>query len=110
MAFEQAAIRVENEREFGELQAALDKIFAASCVTTYLKQLGRNKIRVRDWETVLATNALDVVQGVKRGSARALYEGLTVSDQAQMRELYLSKLEEVDPALRTRFSRLYQYY
>jgi len=27
-----------------------------------------------------------------------------------MRELYLSKIEEVDPALRAKFHKLYQYY
>jgi hypothetical protein len=35
---------------------------------------------------------------------------LTVSDQGQIRELYLSKIEEVDPALRARFGKLYRYY
>ena len=33
-----------------------------------------------------------------------------VSDQAQMREFYLSKLETVDQALRHKFKKLYQYY
>jgi len=39
-----------------------------------------------------------------------LYQSLPVSDQAQMREFYLSKLETVDPSLRHRFKKLYQYY
>ena len=39
-----------------------------------------------------------------------LYESLPVSDQAQMREFYLSKLETVDQALRHKFKKLYQYY
>jgi len=39
-----------------------------------------------------------------------LYEALPLSDQAQIREFYLSKVEEVDAALRTKFHKLYQYY
>jgi hypothetical protein len=48
--------------------------------------------------------------GDKAGTARSLYGSLPVSDQAQMREFYLSKIEEVDPALRAKFHKLYQYY
>jgi hypothetical protein len=43
-------------------------------------------------------------------SARQLYGSLTLSDQAQMREFYLSKLETLDNALRHKFKKLYQYY
>jgi len=39
-----------------------------------------------------------------------LYQSLTMSDQALMREFYLSKIEEVDTALRHKFKKLYQYY
>jgi hypothetical protein len=39
-----------------------------------------------------------------------LYAALPVSDQAQMKEFYLSRVEEVDSALRTKFQKLYQYY
>jgi hypothetical protein len=41
---------------------------------------------------------------------QALYALLTLSDQAQMREFCLSRIEEIEPALRTRFKKLYQYY
>ena len=41
---------------------------------------------------------------------RSCIEALTLSDQAQMREFYLSKLETVDQALRHKFKKLYQYY
>jgi hypothetical protein len=43
-------------------------------------------------------------------SAWQLYQALPLSDQAQMREFYLSKLETVDVALRHKFKKLYQYY
>jgi hypothetical protein len=110
MAFEQATIKVEKEREFGQLKSALEQVFAGDRVTKYLKKLDSRNLRVRDLDAVLAANAIDDVIGAESGTARSLYQGLTVSDQAQMRELYLSKIEEVEPALRAKFSKLYQYY
>jgi hypothetical protein len=110
MAFEQATIKVEKQREFGELKSALEQVFAADRITQYLKKLDSRNLRVRDFEAVLAKGVMDALLGGKSGTARALYEALPVSDQAQMREFYLSKLEEVEPALRARFSKLYRYY
>jgi len=110
MVFEQATIKVENEREFGQLKSALEQVFAADRVTKYLKKLDSRNIRVRDLDLVLAANAIDEVADAKSGTARTLYQALTVSDQAQMRELYLFKIEEVEPGLRAKFAKLYQYY
>ena len=110
MAFAQAAIKVENEQAFGELKAAVVQVFAADRITKFLKKLNGQNIRVRDWEDILAAGTIDVIAETKLGAARSLYESLTVSDQGQVRELYLSKVEEVDPVLRARFPKLYRYY
>jgi hypothetical protein len=45
-----------------------------------------------------------------RRSARGLYQELTLTDQGQMREFYLSKLEGVEEALRHKFKKVFQYY
>jgi hypothetical protein len=108
--FEPGTIKVEKEREFGDLKTAMEKAFAADRVTKYLKALDSRNIRVRDLDAVFAADAIDRAAGDKAGTARSLYSSLPVSDQAQMREFYLSKLEEVDPALRAKFHKLYQYY
>jgi len=108
--FEPGVIKVEKEREFGDLKAAMEKTFSADRVTKYLKALDSRKIRVRDLDAVFAADAIDRAAGDKAGTARSLYSSLPVSDQAQMREFYLSKIEEVDPALRAKFHKLYQYY
>ena len=108
--FEQRVIKVEREREFGDLKAAIEKAFTADRVTKYLKALDSHKIRVRDLDAAFAAGAIDRAAGGKAGTAQSLYQAMPVSDQAQMREFYLSKIEEVDPALRARFHRLYQYY
>ena len=108
--FEQGVIKVEKEREFDDLKSAIERVFAAERLTKYLKELDSRKIRIRDLDAVFSADAIDRATGEKRGTARALYSSLPVSDQAQMREFYLPKIEEVDPALRLKFHKLYQYY
>jgi len=110
VGFEQGVIKVEKEREFGDLKVAVEKAFAPSRVAEYLKELENRGIRVRKLDAVFAADLIDRVVGDKAGTARSLYESLPVSDQAQIREFYLSKLEEVEPALRAKFHKLYQYY
>ena len=63
-----------------------------------------------DFDAVLTAKILEDAAGRSPVSAQALYQSLTLSDQAQMREHYLSKLEGVDIALRHKFKKLYQYY
>jgi hypothetical protein len=108
--FEQGLIKVEKELEFSDLKAAIEKAFAADRVNKFLKTLANRGIRVRDLDAIFASDAIDLVSGDKVGAARSLYNALPISDQAQMREFYLSKLEEVDPAVRAKFHKLYQYY
>ncbi|SRR5581483_7504319 len=109
MSFEQAAIKVEKEQEFAKLQAAIQQAFLPERVEQYLKQLERKGIRVRDLDAVLAQRVLEGF-GEPGMNAQQLYQSLTLSDQAQIRELYLSKLETVEVALRHKFRKLYQYY
>jgi hypothetical protein len=108
--FEAGIIKVEKEREFGDLKSAIEKAFAADRLTKYLKALESCKLRIRNLDAIFAADAIDVVAGDKAGTARSVYGSLPVSDQAQMREFYLSKVEEVDSDVRAKFHKLYQYY
>ena len=109
-SFEQAAIKVEKALEFARLQAAVEQAFLPEKAERFLKQLDRKGIRVRDFDAILAQRILEGIVGEAELNARHLYESLPVSDQAQMREFYLSKLESVDVALRHKFRKVYQYY
>ncbi len=108
--FEKGLIKVEKEREFGDLKAAIEKSFADDRAAKYLKELSARGIRIRDWDDVLKAGAIDRVSGDKAGTAQTLYGALPVSDQSQIREFYLSKVEEVDLGVRAKFHKLYQYY
>ena len=109
MAFEQAAIKVEKQREYAALQAAVEQAFLPGKVEQFLKQLDRKGIRVRDIDAVLAKKVLEDFSS-PAVNAQQLYQLLTMSDQALIREFYLSKLEGVDTPLRHKFKKLYQYY
>jgi hypothetical protein len=107
MSFEQATIKIEKEKEFEELKAAIERAFRPEAVERFLKRLQSKGLRVRDFGSILSKQILD---GELEASAQSLHQALTVSDQAQMREFYLSKLEGVEQTLRHRFKKLYQYY
>jgi hypothetical protein len=107
MTFEQAAIKVEKAQEYGRLQAAVEQAFLPDRVERFLKQMDRKGIRIRDFDGLLAQRVLD---GDTAQNSQQLYQLLTVSDQAQMREFYLSKLEAIEQSLRHKFKKLYQYY
>jgi hypothetical protein len=113
VTFEQAAIKIEKAQEFAKLQAAVELAFLPENAERFLKQLDRKGIRVRDFEAVLSARTLEQVAAESTKSelsAWQLYQELPLSDQAQMREFYLSRLETVDTALRHKFKKLYQYY
>jgi len=109
MAFEQATIKVEKQQEYGALQAAIEEVFRPQQIEQLLKQMDRKSLRIRDFDGVLAKKILETVAGAKV-NATQLYQALTLSDQAQIREFYLSRLETVEQSLRHKFKKLYQYY
>jgi len=113
VGFEQATIKIEREKEFEELKGAISRAFSSEKVENFLKLLRSDNVRVRDWESVLDRGLLertDETLAKSGNTAQGLYQLLTLSDQAQMREFYLFRVEEVDAKLRTKFQKLYRYY
>ena len=110
MSFQQAAIKIEKAQEFATLQRTIEQAFLPEKVERFLKRLDRRGIRVRDFDALLSQRVLEGVVGDSGLNAQQLYQSLALSDQAQMREFYLSKLEGVAVALRHKFKKLYQYY
>ena len=113
VGFEQAVIKVEKEAQFAELKASIERVFAPGNVEKFLKRMASEGIRIRNFEGVLDKRALEQVDGALKQAgktAKELYQELTASDQGQMREFYLSKIEQVEAPLRHKFKKLYQYY
>jgi len=100
---EQAVIPVADPKGFGAVKSAIETAFSAGKVREFLRSLQRSKLRIRDFETVLAKGALG-------NNTENEYRQLGDSDQGQIRELYLATLEKVAPDLRAEFFKLYSYY
>jgi len=108
--FEQATIKVEKEKEFEELKGAIIRAFAPEVAEKFLRRVASAGLRIRDFDGVLAKSVLERVGATTGEKAKDLYETLTLTDRAQMKEFYLFKIEEVGPELRKKYHKIYQYY
>ncbi|HEX2327874.1 MAG TPA: hypothetical protein VHN74_04075 [Candidatus Angelobacter sp.] len=113
MAFQQAQIPVQKTEEFEQLRSAIERIFASAAVERFYGQLESRKVAAREFERIVVSGLFEVADSTLARSGRTakeLYESLTVSDQALMREFYLEKIEQVDAKVRQKFRKVYQYY
>jgi hypothetical protein len=101
--FEQAAIPIQDEATFAEVRQALDQAFSPARVAGFLKKVGGAKLRVRQFEAVLANGFLGA-------QAQKSYAALGDADRGQIREQYLRRVEQVAPDVRQKFFRLYASY
>jgi hypothetical protein len=113
VGFEQAGIAIERLEQFEALRSSVERVFTKPSVEKFLKKLVSNSVNVRDFETVLNKKLLEQVDATLASSgttAFALWGQLTVADQGQMREFYLTRLEELDLGLRQKYNKIYRYY
>ncbi len=96
-------IAVQDEPGFAQLHAAIDAAFDARDVEVFLHRVKKSRLRIRDYEGILA-------RGLLGKAAAALYQALPVSDQALTRERYLRLVEAVPTDLRQRYLKAFAYY
>ncbi len=101
--YEQAVLTVVDPQRFDAVHQAIASAFSGSGVASFLKSLERGNLRIRGFETVLASRILGE-------NTLAEYNSLGSADQGQIREFYLASLERVAPELRQKFFKLYAYY
>jgi hypothetical protein len=101
--FEQASIPIQDEKTFAPVKQAIDQAFAPAQVAAFLRKVEGAKLRIRQFEAVLA-------HGLFGSQAQASYGALGDSDRGQIRELYLRQVEHVAPEVRQKFFRLYASY
>ena len=113
VGFEKALIKVDKEQEYQELRETIERVLDPGSAEKFLKRLARDGVRIRDFERVLGRKAIERVDDALRRSGKTasdLYQALTLSDQSQIREFYLLKLETIDVGLRHKFKKVFQYY
>ena len=107
--FTQARIGIENREAFEELQARIDRGLGPAA-ERFLKSLEARRIRIREFEEVLAQGLFkDAARDASPNRDEELYRALTLSDQGQMREYYLTAIEQVPDELRHKFHAVYRY-
>jgi hypothetical protein len=101
--FEQAAIAVQDEKGYAQLHTLIDSVFDSRNIEVFLNRVSRSKLRIRDFEAILA-------RGFLGKQAVDSYKVLPISDQALTRERYLKLVEKVPTELRQRYFKAYAYY
>jgi len=108
--FEQATIAIDNAEVYGLLRGIFESLFSTE-IESFLKAVRRKGLLIRHYEAVLASGAMEKGSRTLKQmgtTARALYEALPTSDQAQVREFYLVRLEQVEEAVRRKFHQVYR--
>lgn len=101
--FQQAAIPVQDEPTFTVVRQALDQAFAPAAVSGFLRKVAGARLRVRQFEAVLAAGYLGP-------QAQKSYAALGDADRGQIREQYLRRVEQVAPDVRQKYFKLYASY
>jgi hypothetical protein len=101
--FEKTVLPIVDEARFASTKASLESLFMPGNVTGFLERVRRVKLRVRDFEGLLE-------RGLLGAPTAETYRSLCDSDRGQVRECYLSLVEQVPQELRAKFLKVYAYY
>ena len=108
MKFVQTPIAVEDAESFGQLRSMIDAALSPGSIDKFFKEMASHKVRIRDFEEVLQKDLLKTVRPAG-GDASGIYNALSLPDRGQIREHYLTLVEDVDVKVRDRFKQLYRY-
>jgi hypothetical protein len=107
MTFEQAGIAVQST-EFEKLKDVINSALSAANINKFMKAVDSNGFLIRQFEEILDRGLLNkAVNGSP--SALELYKNMPASDQGQMREFYLTRIEEVAVDIRKKYQKIYRY-
>ena len=101
--FEKPVLGVEDGPSFDLVRSAVQAALSPSSAAKFLKRVDGQRMRVRDFEVVLA-------KGLLGQETIAAYGRLGDLDRGQIRELYLESIEHVTPELRAKYLKVYAYY
>jgi hypothetical protein len=101
--FEKPVLEVQDAASYDVVRSAIQSALAQASAGKFLKQVDSRKMRVRDFESVLA-------KGLLGQESVAAYGRLGDLDRGQIRELYLASVEHVAPELRSKYLKVYAYY
>ena len=109
VSFEQAQIAVQDAAGYEKAKALIASALSQANVDKFLKSVKSAGFKIREFEKVLNASLLEKATGTRQGEAATVYQKLPVSDQAQVRELYLVGIEQVATDLRRKHQKVYEY-
>jgi len=109
VSFEQAQIPVQDAENYNKAKALISSALSQANVDKFLKSVKSAGFKIREFEKVLNASLLEKATGARQGEAATVYQALPVSDQAQVRELYLVSIEQVATDLRRKHQKVYEY-
>jgi hypothetical protein len=101
--FEQPVLDIQDAPSYEAVYSSMHTVLAPASASRFLRQVGKHRLRIRDFESVLA-------KGLLGQEAIAAYGRLGNLDRGQIREQYLNLVEQVAPELRARHLKVYAYY
>jgi hypothetical protein len=101
--FEKPVLEVQDTASYEVVRSAIQAALAQASAGKFLKKLDSQRMRVRDFASVLG-------KGLLGQDAIAAYGRLGDLDRGQIRELYLESVEHVAPELRKKYLKVYAYY
>jgi hypothetical protein len=109
MAFQQATIPVQNAEAFGQLKSLIEKAVSTANAPKLLKEIVSAGLTVWKLEAMLPKSLLEKAAGMPAGQSAKWYSELSLSDQGQIREFYLTRIEQMDAAVRVKYKKAYRY-
>ena len=107
--YSQAPIEVENEAIFAQLRTAIENAVDAR-PEDFLHLVKRFGLRVRQFEQILRERVLEQLPGAHSSRpCQELFQELSLSDQGQVREFYLTRIEEIPAELRSKYLKVFRY-
>ena len=108
--YTQAPIEIENQAVFADLKVAIENAVIAR-PEDFLHLVKRFGLRVRQFEKVLHERVLEQLPGARASRAcEELFDELSSSDQGQIREFYLTRVEEIPFELRSKYAKVFRYH
>jgi hypothetical protein len=109
MAFQQATIPVQNAEAFGKLKSLIETAVSAANAPKLLKEIVGAGLTVWKLEAMLPKSLLEKVAGVPAEQSAKWYSEMSLSDQGQIRELYLTRIEQIEGSVRDKYKKAYRY-
>jgi hypothetical protein len=109
VSFEQAQIAVQDAAGYEKAKSLIASALSQANVDKFLKSVKSAGFKIREFEKILNAALLEKITGARQGEAATVYQKLPVSDQAQVRELYLVAVEQVASELRRKHQKVYEY-